>query len=171
MEFFSQYSYIKQLTAPENTIIYHNALCLSPQILHKHCFHFLLGPSTGLGTFGKSYIKEYPLIEISAGKCSAHVNCKFTNFQTKMADLDHWIDIAKQCKYLPENDLKVTHADLSTFSFPVAFYELHSSHSLGHYWQKLCDYVCELLLEESNVQPVSTPVTVCGDIHGQVLGF
>ena len=27
--------------------------------------------------------------------------------------------------------------------------------------------VCDLLLEESNVQPVSTPVTVCGDIHGQ----
>ena len=35
-------------------------------------------------------------------------------------------------------------------------------------FQKLCDYVCDLLLEESNVQPVSTPVTVCGDIHGQV---
>ena len=34
--------------------------------------------------------------------------------------------------------------------------------------QKLCDLVAELLLEESNVQPVSTPVTVCGDIHGQV---
>ena len=34
--------------------------------------------------------------------------------------------------------------------------------------QKLCDLVCDLLLEESNVQPVSTPVTVCGDIHGQV---
>ena len=25
----------------------------------------------------------------------------------------------------------------------------------------------ELLLEESNVQPVASPVTVCGDIHGQ----
>jgi len=34
--------------------------------------------------------------------------------------------------------------------------------------QKLCDMVCDLLLEESNIQPVSTPVTVCGDIHGQV---
>lgn len=36
--------------------------------------------------------------------------------------------------------------------------------------KKLCDTVCDLLLEESNVQPVSTPVTVCGDIHGQVSG-
>lgn len=33
--------------------------------------------------------------------------------------------------------------------------------------KKLCDYVSEILMEESNVQPVSTPVTVCGDIHGQ----
>lgn len=35
-------------------------------------------------------------------------------------------------------------------------------------FQKLCDIVCDLLLEESNIQPVFTPVTVCGDIHGQV---
>ena len=33
-----------KLTTPENTITYHNALCLSPQILHKHCFQFFLGP-------------------------------------------------------------------------------------------------------------------------------
>ncbi|GFY52726.1 hypothetical protein TNIN_147531 [Trichonephila inaurata madagascariensis] len=55
-----------------------------------------------------------------------------------MSDIDKWVDIAKDCKYLPENDLK-----------------------------KLCDIVCDLLLEESNIQPVFTPVTVCGDIHGQ----
>ena len=32
-----------QLTTPENTITYHNALCMSPQILHNHCLQFLLG--------------------------------------------------------------------------------------------------------------------------------
>eukprot|EP01136_Pigoraptor_vietnamica_P040893 Opistho-1_new@1183 len=53
-------------------------------------------------------------------------------------NIDEWIEIAKQCKYLPENDLK-----------------------------KLCDMVIEILVEESNVQPVSSPVTICGDIHGQ----
>lgn len=53
-------------------------------------------------------------------------------------DLDKWIEMTRDCKYLPENYLK-----------------------------QLCDIVLEYLIEESNVQPVSTPVTVCGDIHGQ----
>lgn len=56
-----------------------------------------------------------------------------------MGDVDKWIEIAKRCKYLPEDDLR-----------------------------ELCNIVCDLLLEEPNVQPVQTPVTVCGDIHGQV---
>lgn len=56
-----------------------------------------------------------------------------------MTDVDKWIEIAKRCKYLPEDDLR-----------------------------ELCNIVCDLLLEEPNVQPVQTPVTVCGDIHGQV---
>ena len=33
----------EQLTTPENTITYHNALCLLPQIVNKHCVQFLLG--------------------------------------------------------------------------------------------------------------------------------
>lgn len=31
----------------------------------------------------------------------------------------------------------------------------------------LCTRVADLLLEESNVHLVQSPVTVCGDIHGQ----
>lgn len=55
-----------------------------------------------------------------------------------VGDVDQWVETVAECKYLPENDLK-----------------------------KLCDKVIEILIEESNVQPVSSPVTVCGDIHGQ----
>jgi len=33
--------------------------------------------------------------------------------------------------------------------------------------KELCDKAREILIEESNVQCVDTPVTVCGDIHGQ----
>ena len=32
-----------QLPTPENTITYHNALWLTPHILHKQCFQFLVG--------------------------------------------------------------------------------------------------------------------------------
>lgn len=56
-----------------------------------------------------------------------------------MTSLDKWVELAKQCKYLPEDDLR-----------------------------ELCGLVCDLLTEESNIHPVQTPVTVCGDIHGQV---
>lgn len=52
--------------------------------------------------------------------------------------IEEWDAMTKECQYLPEQDLKM-----------------------------LCDKVCGLLVEESNVQPVSSPVTVCGDIHGQ----
>lgn len=56
--------------------------------------------------------------------------------------LDKWIEIAKECKYLPENDLR-----------------------------KLCDLVCDLLLEESNIQPISTPVVVKINIYFQFEHF
>lgn len=33
--------------------------------------------------------------------------------------------------------------------------------------KKICRKVKSLLFEESNVQPVQAPVTLCGDVHGQ----
>jgi len=33
--------------------------------------------------------------------------------------------------------------------------------------KQLCDKAREILVSESNVQPVPAPVTVCGDVHGQ----
>ncbi|KAL2153417.1 hypothetical protein VTH82DRAFT_4572 [Thermothelomyces myriococcoides] len=55
-----------------------------------------------------------------------------------ISNLDAWIESLMQCKQLAESDV-----------------------------QRLCDKAREVLQEESNVQPVKCPVTVCGDIHGQ----
>ncbi|EFA78478.1 protein phosphatase 2A catalytic subunit [Heterostelium album PN500] len=53
-------------------------------------------------------------------------------------DVDRYISILKECKPLSESEVK-----------------------------HLCEKARDILLEESNVQPVKCPVTVCGDIHGQ----
>lgn len=55
-----------------------------------------------------------------------------------MSNLDEQIDRLKRCEYLKEGEVK-----------------------------ELCEKALEILSEESNVQRVDTPVTLCGDIHGQ----
>ncbi|KFY13253.1 hypothetical protein V491_06475 [Pseudogymnoascus sp. VKM F-3775] len=57
---------------------------------------------------------------------------------TSISTLDGWIESLMACKQLAEVDV-----------------------------QRLCEKAREVLQEESNVQPVKCPVTVCGDIHGQ----
>ena len=56
---------------------------------------------------------------------------------TSQCDVDKWISTVKGVNVLPERDLRI-----------------------------LCEKVKEILIDESNVQPVSAPVTICGDIHG-----
>lgn len=53
-------------------------------------------------------------------------------------ELDQWIEQLRRCEYLSERQVKV-----------------------------LCDKACEILVEEGNVQNVSAPITIAGDIHGQ----
>ena len=55
------------------------------------------------------------------------------------SDLDNWIEQLYTCKALTEIEIK-----------------------------NLTEKAKEVLMEESNVQPVRCPVTVCGDIHGQL---
>lgn len=53
-------------------------------------------------------------------------------------DIDSCIEQVKRLELLPERDMRM-----------------------------LLDTLTDILLEESNVQPVHSPVTLCGDIHGQ----
>jgi hypothetical protein len=57
---------------------------------------------------------------------------------SSQTDLDAWLAQIKQCHPLSESQMRT-----------------------------LCSIVKAQLLEESNIQPVSGPVTVVGDIHGQ----
>lgn len=53
-------------------------------------------------------------------------------------DLDNWIEQLKSCEPIKEAEVK-----------------------------ELCAKAREILIEESNVHRISSPITVCGDIHGQ----
>lgn len=55
-----------------------------------------------------------------------------------MSSLDAQIERLRRCEYLKESEVK-----------------------------ELCERVMEILMEESNVQRIDCPVTICGDIHGQ----
>lgn len=57
---------------------------------------------------------------------------------TTVSQLDEWCEKLSKCEPLTEAEVK-----------------------------QLCDMAIEVLQFEENVQPVSVPVTICGDVHGQ----
>ena len=57
---------------------------------------------------------------------------------TPTTDLDHWIEELMKCNPLSETNVKA-----------------------------LCNEAKDILSKEANVQEVRSPVTVCGDVHGQ----
>ena len=87
---------------------------------------------------GDSSEASIPLLSSQANTMVAKVPQPGPARLSKNADLDEWLEQAKKNKYLPERVMK-----------------------------QLFELCKELLMEESNTQPVSTPVTICGDIHGQ----
>ncbi|KAH8914854.1 Metallo-dependent phosphatase [Atractiella rhizophila] len=56
-----------------------------------------------------------------------------------LLSLDDSLSLLRRCQFLPEETIK---------------------------W--ICELVKTILIEECNIQPVSSPVVVCGDIHGQL---
>lgn len=56
-----------------------------------------------------------------------------------LSDLDRQLEQLRRCELIKENEVKT-----------------------------LCTKAREILVEESNVQCVDSPVTICGDIHGQM---
>ena len=56
------------------------------------------------------------LIGNEASQLRINAHAQFRS-ESKMADVDQWIDIAKQCKYLPENDLKVSSIDKNVLAY------------------------------------------------------
>jgi len=59
--------------------------------------------------------------------------------QSKMADIDKWIDIAKECKYLPENDLKVTSSSYLSYRYAK------DKQCMREYIYNLCIFIGRLI--------------------------
>jgi serine/threonine-protein phosphatase 6 catalytic subunit len=83
-----------------------------------------------------------------------------------MVELDKWIEKVKRCEFLAEDELKSLCEYVSSCCswglLATAAAVAVQTQPLRPLWLALiCLQVKEILVEESNVQPVQGPVTVC----------
>lgn len=82
-------------------------------------------------------ITSIPAVPLTTPTSTLQVSSAATGEQF-IKDLDQWIEQLMECKQLNEIHVK-----------------------------QLCEKARDILSQESNVQDVKCPVTVCGDVHGQ----
>jgi hypothetical protein len=109
------------------------------------------GDGTATTTPGKSRSRQ-PVLTSSRTSPPAHPR--------QLAGISHLTD----CKQLTEMDVKRLCDKVRCFADSVTRISHADSRSYPNQAR-------EILIEESNVQPVRCPVTVCGDIHGQFVSL
>ncbi len=72
----------------------------------------------------------------------------------ELKELEDWLEVLSQCKPLEEAQVKSLCEKVSLLAFRWYVYNVIIK-------------AREVLIKETNVQAVSCPVTVCGDVHGQ----
>lgn len=101
--------------------------CVSACSLKRHRF------STNQPASQPSSV-HYVLSRLYGGAISIFLR----RYESKMSDVDKWIDIAKECKYLPENDLKVNQCVRDRSFLPRSSIRGRSAFARGHcticYW-------------------------------------
>jgi hypothetical protein len=78
-------------------------------------------------------------------------------------NVDEWMEKLYACQHLSESEVRTLCEKVSSF---LAVLDFLSSAAVGTFSRIQAK---EILKVESNVQPMTSPVTICGDVHGQVL--
>ncbi|EGR29399.1 serine threonine-protein phosphatase 4 catalytic subunit, putative [Ichthyophthirius multifiliis] len=85
-----------------------------------------------------SFYNIVKYIQFNYQKIQVYLKFQIFNKSQMSSELDQIIETLKKCDIIKENQVK-----------------------------NLCNQAREILVEESNLQRVDSPVTICGDIHGQ----